>query len=170
MSHFFATMMTLWPELWTLPRGSRGSTFGPNVALDSLFHLGMGCLVFVPAKKQLHAVGTNEFFWVLRRVRAPYTVGVTPCSIYPNNFRNLWINDIVNPNSFKIWMYEPSQIVSLSLNSGHINTWLHIVWSCRSHRVCSQWTPHHTFSQKQGFEGNKKIPKSVTLSGYVIQV
>ena len=60
--HFFATMVTLWPELRTLPRWSRGSTFGPHVALDTLFHLSILCPIFQPAKKVLHAVGTNEFF------------------------------------------------------------------------------------------------------------
>jgi hypothetical protein len=48
------------------------------VALDSLFHLGMGCLVFVPAKKKLHAVGTNEFFRVLRRVLRYYGGNTVP--------------------------------------------------------------------------------------------
>ena len=39
---FFGQMVTLWPELQTLSIGSRGSTFGPDVALDSLFMTNMG--------------------------------------------------------------------------------------------------------------------------------
>ncbi len=72
-------MVTLWPKLRTLSRGSRDSTFGPDVALDSLFHLGMACPIFVPAKKRCMLLAQTSFFGYYIYIGYYGITGVIPC-------------------------------------------------------------------------------------------
>jgi hypothetical protein len=72
--------LTRTSDFGPFPEGAEAQPldFGPDVALDLLFHLDTGYPIFVPAKKKLHAVGTNKFFWVLHRVLRYYGVNTVP--------------------------------------------------------------------------------------------